>query len=74
VERQTRHIAAVRIPLNEFNQKRVQEIKESLKFPKELREDEHFNDIFGEHAVPMITYETAQNVSKLLIRAELHNA
>ena len=42
-----------------------------LKFPKELQEDRHFEDIFGERKAPMIIYETAKNVSALLIRAEI---
>jgi hypothetical protein len=71
--RQSKHIAAIKIPLNEFNQKFLKEIKEILKFPEELREDEHFYDIFGERMAPMTIYETAPNVSQLLIRATLHN-
>jgi hypothetical protein len=71
-KQQTRHIAALRIPLNGFNKKLLSIVKESLKFPQELREDIHFTDIFGERRSPMIIYETAQNVTELLIRAECY--
>jgi hypothetical protein len=71
-KRQTGHIAALRIPLNEFNKKLIRIIKESLKFPQELQDDLHFTDIFGNRSSPMIIYETAKNVTGLLIRAECH--
>ena len=71
-KRQPGHIAALRIPLNEFNKKLLRIIKESLKFPQELQDDLHFTDIFGNRSSPMIIYETAQNVTGLLIRAECH--
>ena len=65
------HTAAVRLPLNRCNRNLLHQIMDYLKFPKELQEDRHFEDIFGERKAPMIIYETAKNVSALLIRAEI---
>ena len=71
-KKRARHTAAIRIPFNRFNQKCLQQLMNSLKIPQELQTDVHFNDIFGQRKVPMITYETAKNVSALLIRAALN--
>jgi hypothetical protein len=45
--------------------------KDALKFPKELQDDEHFNDIFENHKTPLIIFETAKSVYALLIRAKI---
>jgi hypothetical protein len=63
--------AALKIAYNGLTTKYSRQIRKCTEFTEDLKQDLHFEEIFGKRNSPMIIYKTTRNVSSLLISSEL---
>ena len=63
--------SALRLSYNGFTKKYARKIKECMKFTDELKQDPHFQQIFGKRNTPMVTHKTTNNIGQILIQSEL---
>lgn len=63
--------AALKITYNGLSTKYRRKIRKCIEFTRDLKQDVHFKEMFGQRDSPMIIYKTTRNIGSLLIKSDL---